>query len=97
MQEGDNSIYIVQLAELPVTAYDGSIKGYPATKPKKGQKIDPNSSQVINYKAYLEARQDAVLAIVGGKKTYSYGYVFSGFAAALTPGQAERLSATPGV
>ena len=92
-----NGIYIVQLAERPVTAYDGGIKGYPATKPKKGQKIDPNNSQVIKYKEYLEARQDAVLAEVGGAKTYSYGYVFSGFAAKLTPEQAERLSAKPGV
>ena len=36
--------YIVQLAELPVVAYDGSIKGYAATKPGRGQKIDPNTA-----------------------------------------------------
>ena len=61
-----NGAYIVRLAEMPVTAYDGSIKGYAATKLRQGQKLDPYSSQVVNYKSYLEARHDAVLASVGG-------------------------------
>jgi hypothetical protein len=93
-----NDIYIVELAELPVAAYTGSIKGYQATKPRAGQKIDPNSPQVVNYKSYLESRHDAVLSQVGGaRKAYSYGYVFNGFAASLTADQAARLAATPGV
>ncbi|HWJ06439.1 MAG TPA: S8 family peptidase [Steroidobacteraceae bacterium] len=93
-----NNTYIVRLAELPVSAYDGSIKGYQATKPKKGQKIDPYSPAVVNYKSYLESRHDAALARVGGgKKLYSYGYVLNGFAADLTEAQAEKLRGTPGV
>ena len=48
-----NKFYIVRLAESPVTAYKGGIKGYPATKPAKGQKIDPTSSKVANYISYL--------------------------------------------
>lgn len=93
-----NNAYIVRLAEDPVVAYTGGIKGYPATKPRKGQKIDPLSPQVVNYKSYLESRHDAVLAGVGGgKKLYSYGYVFNGFAAELTAAQAEKLVATRGV
>ena len=63
-----NNLYIVRLAESPVTAYKGGIKGYPATKPAKGQKIDPYSGKVIDYMSYLTARHDAVLAAVGGKK-----------------------------
>jgi subtilisin family serine protease len=48
--------------------------------------------------AFLESRQNAVLAKVGGgKKLYSYGYVFNGFAAELTPEQAEKLAAIDGV
>jgi len=93
-----NNAYIVQLAEQPVTAYKGGIKGYGATKPKAGQKIDPNSPRVVNYMSYLESRHDAVLASAGGgKKLYSYGYVFNGFAAELSPAQAEKLAATKGV
>jgi subtilisin family serine protease len=93
-----NNAYIVQLAELPVSAYDGSIKGLQATKPRKGQKIDPNSPAVINYLAFLESRQNEVLAKVGGgRKLHSYGYVFSGFAAELTAEQAAKLEQVQGV
>ena len=93
-----NKAYIVRLAEQPVVAYDGSIKGLQATRPGKGQKIDPNSPAVVAYRSFLESRQDAVLASVGGdKKLYSYGYVFNGFAAELTAEQATKLAATPGV
>ena len=92
-----NNLYIVRLAESPVTAYKGGIKGYAATKPRKGQKIDPNSGKVIHYMSYLTARHDAVLAAVGGKKLYSYGYVFNGFAADLTDAQAARLATMKGV
>jgi subtilisin family serine protease len=93
-----NNAYIVQLAELPVSAYDGSIKGLQATRPGKGQKIDPNSPAVINYMAFLESRQNAVLGKVGGgQKLHSYGYVFNGFAAELTAEQAARLEQMPGV
>ena len=90
--------YIVQLAEQPVTAYAGGISGYAATKPGKGQKIDPNDSKVSRYMGYLTARQDGLLNGVGGaKKLYNYGYVFNGFAAELTEAQAQKLAQTPGV
>ncbi len=93
-----NNAYIVQLAEDPVTAYKGGIKGLKATRPGKGQKIDPNSPAVVSYMSFLASRQDAVLASVGGgKKLYSYGFVFNGFAAELTPAQAEKLAQTKGV
>ena len=93
-----NNLYIVELAEAPVVAYRGGIKGLKATKPRKGEKIDPNSPQVVNYKAFLEGRQAAVLASVGGgKKVYSYGYVFNGFAAELNEQQVARLKQTKGV
>ena len=93
-----NNAYIVQLAEQPVTAYTGGIKGYAATKPNKGQKIDPNSPKVAGYMGYLKSRQDVVLGSVGGSnKLYNYGYVFNGFAAELTEAQAQKLAQTPGV
>jgi hypothetical protein len=90
--------WIVQLVEKPVSAYTGGIKGLKATRPGKGQKIDPNSPAVVNYMAFLESRQNEVLAKVGGgKKLYSYGYVFNGFAAELTEAQVQRLAQMPGV
>jgi len=93
-----NKIYIVRLAESPVTAYKGGIKGYAATKPAKGKKIDPTSAKVVNYLGYLAGRHDTVLSAVGGgNKTHSYGYVFNGFAAELSDAQAEKLRSMPGV
>ena len=93
-----NKAYIVQMAEPSVVAYAGGTPGYAATKPGKGQKIDPNSSAVMRYKAYLASRHDATLqAAGGGKKLYNYGYVFNGFAAELTEAQAQKLAQMPGV
>ena len=93
-----NRAYIVQMAESPVSAYTGGIKGYAATKPGKGQKLDAYGPAVVNYMGYLASKQDAALASVGGgKKLYNYGYVFSGFAAELTEAQAQKLAQMPGV
>jgi subtilisin family serine protease len=93
-----NNAYIVQLTEMPVSAYTGGIKGLQATKPRRGQKIDPNSPAVINYRSFLESRQDVVLNAVGGRnKLHSYGYVFNGFAAELTAEQVAKLESMPGV
>jgi subtilisin family serine protease len=93
-----NNAYIVQLAEPPVVAYGGGITGYLATRPARGRKIDPNDPEVVRYRAHLTSRHDAVLAGVGGgRKLYSYGYAYNGFAADLTPAQADRLRRGPGV
>lgn len=93
-----NGVYIVRLAEAPVVAYDGGISGYVATRPRKGQKIDPNDSKVVRYRDYLIARHNDLMALVNGQqKLYSYVYSFNGFAAKLNPQQAARLAATPGV
>ena len=73
-------------------------QGLRATKLRKGEKINPFDPAVVDYKSYLEARHNAVLGSVGGgKKLYSYGYVFNGFAAELTAAQADKLRATKGV
>ena len=93
-----NAAYIVQMADMPVTAYQGGTQGYTATKPRKNQKIDPNAPAVVSYMAYLGAKHDRALAGVGAsKKLYTYGYVFNGFAANLSPEQALRLAQLPGV
>lgn len=93
-----NTVYIVQMADQPVSAYQGGVPGLKATKPRKGQKIDPNAPDVVSYMAYLTAKHDRAIAGVGaGRKLYSYGYVYNGFAAEMTADQAQKLAATPGV
>src|SRR5574337_2221626 len=94
----NNDAFIVQMADMPVTAYSGGITGLAATKPGKGQKIDPNSPAVVAYMAYLKSQHDAALASVGGStKLYSYGVVFNGFAAVLSDDQARKLAQAKGV
>ncbi|WP_298828224.1 S8 family peptidase [uncultured Piscinibacter sp.] len=93
-----NRLYIVQLVEDPVVAYEGGIAGYRATKPAQGRKIDSTNPDVVNYFGYLSGRHDALLASVGGgRKAYSYGFVFNGFAAELSEAQAAKLATTAGV
>jgi subtilisin family serine protease len=93
-----NGIYIIQMINEPVVAYTGDIPGLAATKPDKGQKINPNSPDVIKYVAFLDARHDEVLSKVGGgQKVYDYHYSFNGFAARLSLEQANQLTTVSGV
>lgn len=86
-----NNLYIVQMTGQPVVAYTGGVAGLAATRPARGQKIDPQSPQVVSYLAHLHARQDAAAARVGARKVYNYGFAFNGFAAEMSPAQAEQL------
>ena len=96
-QQGSRT-YIVQLSEPSVAAYRGGIKGFAATRPSKGAKLDAKQTAVANYRSHLSSRQDEVLRSVGGaRKLHSYGYTFNGFAAELTEVQVQKLAANPGV
>src|SRR5512132_159655 len=87
-----DGIYIVQLKELPVVAYDGTITGLKATKPAAGQKVNPTAAAVAKYAGYLNDRHDSELkAAGGGKKLYDYAFSFNGFAARLTAAAANKL------
>ena len=92
-----NKVYIVRMAGDPVASYKGQLKGYAATRPAPGEKIDLSRPETQSYRAYLKSQQDAVIAAVGGRKIYSYGLVFNGFAAELTDAQAEKLASMKGV
>ena len=96
--ESYNGVYIVQMVNEPVVAYEGNIKGLKATASKNGQKIDPNSADVINYVAYLNNKHNEALGKVGGgQKLYDYTYSFNGFAAKLSLDQANKLASVDGV
>jgi len=90
-KSAEASIYIVQMEGQPVIAYEGDVAGYQATKPGKGQKINPKSAHVKKYAAYLEANQDQANTSVRAEKVYSYRYAFNGFAARMTQSDAAAL------
>lgn len=92
-----NNVFIVRMADAPVVAYDGRVRGYAATRPAEGEKIDSTSSSVRGYRDYLASRHEAVVNQVGGRKIYSYELVFNGFAAELTDAQAQKIASLPGV
>ncbi len=97
VKESSNGVYIIQMVEEPVVAYDGSIPGLKATQPGLGAKIDPYSQTVTRYVAFLTDKHDKALKIVGGSKLYDYVYSFNGFAAQLSLEQANKLASSDGV
>src|SRR5262249_7314099 len=88
-----NGVYIVQMKASPVVAYTGDISGYNATKPGKGQKIDPLAANTLSYVGYLKGKHDEALRKGGGRqKIYNYTFSFNGLAAKLTEKQAAALA-----
>jgi subtilisin family serine protease len=89
-----SAVFIVQMKADPAVAYAGGIANLKATKPGKGQKINPNSANVRKYVAYLDSTHDQALGSVGASaKIYSYHYALNGFAAVLTSAQVDALRA----
>ncbi|MFI6821931.1 S8 family serine peptidase [Micromonospora sp. NPDC050187] len=94
----ERKTYLVQMALDPVATYDGKVAGLAATKPQRGQKIDPGSAPVKRYADHLRGRHDKALGKVGGgRKLYEYVYTYDGFAAELTDSQVARLRTMPDV
>jgi hypothetical protein len=93
-----SKLYIVQMIDAPVVSYTGGVAGFKATKPARGQKINPLNNDVVRYGDYLTAKHDDALRSVGGaNKAYSYKYTFNGFAAELSDAQVAALRNNAGV
>jgi subtilisin family serine protease len=94
-------VYIVQMLDDPVVAYDGGRPGFPATRPRPGEHVNPNSANVRRYQDFLNRSHADALAAVGAPaasaKFHDYAFSFNGFAAVLTPAQATRLAQQPNV
>ena len=92
--ELDHNIYIVLMAADPAIAYEGDLKGYTATKPGKGKKINPNSAHVKKYVGYLSQNHDDALkgaSVKSSNKIHDYSMALNGFAAQLTQEQVANL------
>lgn len=89
-----SSVFIVQMKGDPVATYDGDIKGFEATRPPPGKKLNPHSAAARKYAAYLDSQHDAVINAIGaGEKIYDYRYALHGFAAVMSEAQAAAARA----
>ena len=98
--DASKSIYIVQMLDAPAVSYSGGTAGLKATKPAKGEKIDPADAAVKAYVDYLHGQHDKAIQKVGGgggDKLYDFDYTYDGFAARLTVEQAAALEKQSGV
>ena len=59
------SLYIVQFAGKPLATYAGGVKGFHATRPLKGARINTHSFNAARYRNYLTNRQHTVLSRSG--------------------------------
>ena len=100
VQKGEYDSYIVVMQLDPVIAYEGGIKNLKATKPGKGQKINPNSAHVRKYSQFLNKSHDDVLNAAGlgtAAKLHDYNIALNGFAARMTHAQATKIASMKGV
>jgi len=89
--------YIVTFNDDPVASYTGYEKGFPATRPARGQKLNPGNASVKSWQAHLTSKHDKALASVGATKLYDYTVTNNGVAAELTAQQANDLAKQAGV
>jgi minor extracellular serine protease Vpr len=58
VNDQDTNYAYVQFGDAPIASYDGTISGYDATKPLKGQKLNLNSPAANKYGKRLEAQRE---------------------------------------
>src|SRR4029078_8389721 len=89
--------YLVTFADAPVAEDSGYLKGFPATRPVAGKKLNAHSAAAQKWQQHLTRQHDAALAKVGATKLYDYTVANTGVAPRLTPREAKKLAAVGGV
>jgi hypothetical protein len=96
--ESTDQVYIVQMSDKPVVAYEGDIKGYKATMPGIGKKVDPFAADTLKYVGYLKEKHNAAVNQVGGGQIlYDYTFSYNGFASLVSsiPVSGRRVFPSP--
>jgi hypothetical protein len=91
---GEAKSYIVIMQGSAVLAYDGDVEGYAATKPNRGEKVNPNSAHVRKYEEFLESKHNQSLQDAGvssDAKVHDYTFALNGYSAIMTQDQAEAV------
>ena len=92
--------YIVMTKGDPLASYTGGVKGFSATTPKAGKKLNIRSGNARGYAGHLRSVHNEVLRDVGASpsvKIDDYTVAFNGFAAELSAAQVARLEKDPAV
>ena len=100
VKNGKAKSYIVIMADDPLVSYEGDLQDYPATKPGKGGKINPNSAHVRKYQKFLEESHAKSLTDAGvdqSAQIYSYTFALNGYSAILTADEFKSVERQPGV
>ena len=90
----DAKSYIVVMRSDPILAYNGELAGYEATKPARGDKVNPNSAHVRKYEQFLESKHVDSLQAVGASpevKIHDYTFALNGYSAILTPDEVNSI------
>ena len=88
-----SGMYVVELAEEPLTTYTGGVSGLARTRPAAGNRLDVTSTPSQAYRRHLDAQRGAVAAAAGVKVNAVYTTAFNGFSAKLT---AQQVSTSAG-
>jgi subtilisin family serine protease len=93
----NRTVYVVLMAADPAAVYDGSITALEATRPGRGERLNPSSPAVAKYTDYLKQSHTSALrrGIPVNTKVYDYTYALNGFAAYLTENR-PPLPGSPG-
>lgn len=105
VQEDEPQTYIIQLSDAPLAAYRGGLRDLVATSPEVtgARKLDVTSSASRAYQAFLAEKRAEFLQRAAeqlGRAPevgYTYDVVLNGLTLKLTPAEAARVAALPGV
>src|SRR5262245_16589751 len=92
--DSSTGLYIVQLAGSPLAGYQGTVKGFAATKPAAGKTLDTRTPAAQAYRGHLRDQRTAVLKgahLDGRTVTDTYDVTMNGFAMKMSATEAARL------
>ncbi|MCG5436849.1 protease inhibitor I9 family protein, partial [Micromonospora foliorum] len=93
VDETGSGMYVVELAEDPLTTYTGGVSGLARTRPAAGNRLDVTSTPSQAYRRHLDTQRGSVAAAAGVTVNAVYTTAFNGFSAKLTSQQVSTLRA----
>jgi minor extracellular serine protease Vpr len=98
----DSGYYFVQLEDQPVATYQGGLTGLKGTKVQANQKLNVQSADVKNYRAYLSKKRNSYKQWLkqrakSTKVVAEYSLTLNGIAVKADADEAKVLAQGPGV